>query len=391
MSTKTSPAGQGGSASGEENESAADASPNEPLERQDDDDDQQQQRRREGDDDDEQLETNVYCPCPRPAFCRKCGDPMRSRTAAADALDALIRDRRPDSASVFGNGPLLLSDRPASSSAAAKPTGVVLGIDEAGRGCSLGPMVYGCAYWSKDVDDSIPKGFRDSKQMKEEERNKLFEELKDHPDIGYALRSILPSEISRNMLRPSSQVYNLNQMSHDAAILLIRKVVDAGVNVTDAYIDTVGNPESYQRKLEREFPAVRFVVESKADANYAPCSAASVVAKVMRDRLLENWKFSESSDISHDFGSGYPSDPRCKKWMEDLADPVFGYPDIVRFSWAPATQQLGDRGVPVVFRADLDEEDLQQRKGLSSFLKAKRKRLGYFEKRRIRVKNSLLE
>ena len=29
-------------------------------------------------------------------------------------------------------------------------------------------MVYGCAYWSKKVDDSIPKGFRDSKQMKEE-------------------------------------------------------------------------------------------------------------------------------------------------------------------------------------------------------------------------------
>eukprot|EP00535_Pseudo-nitzschia_heimii_P009387 CAMPEP_0197181012 /NCGR_PEP_ID=MMETSP1423-20130617/5425_1 /TAXON_ID=476441 /ORGANISM="Pseudo-nitzschia heimii, Strain UNC1101" /LENGTH=47 /DNA_ID= /DNA_START= /DNA_END= /DNA_ORIENTATION= len=46
MSTKTSPAGQGGSASGEENESAADASPNEPLERQDDDDDQQQQQQR---------------------------------------------------------------------------------------------------------------------------------------------------------------------------------------------------------------------------------------------------------------------------------------------------------------------------------------------------------
>ena len=39
---------------------------------------------------------------------------------------------------------------------------------EAGRGCVLGSMVYGCAYWSMDVDESIPKGFRDSKQMKEE-------------------------------------------------------------------------------------------------------------------------------------------------------------------------------------------------------------------------------
>ena len=79
------------------------------------------------------------------------------------------------------------------------------------------------------------------------------------------------------MLRKSTDVYNLNQMSHDAAMLLIRKIVDkGGVKVKTAYIDTVGNPHSYKRKLEREFPNIEFVVESKADANYAPCSAASV-------------------------------------------------------------------------------------------------------------------
>ena len=108
------------------------------------------------------------------------------------------------------------------------------------------------------------------------ERDRLFEELKEHSEIGYALRSILPSEISRNMLRKSMDVYNLNQMSHDAAILLIKKIVNGGANVKKAFIDTVGNPHSYKRRLEREFPSIDFVVESKADANYAPCSAASV-------------------------------------------------------------------------------------------------------------------
>ena len=109
--------------------------------------------------------------------------------------------------------------------------------------------------------------------------------------MGYALRSILPSEISRNMLRKSTDVYNLNQMSHDAAILLIRKIVNGGANVKKAYIDTVGNPQYYQRKLEREFPSIHFVVESKADANYAPCSAASV-GKTMESRnvILLNYK-----------------------------------------------------------------------------------------------------
>ncbi|MGK3739819.1 MAG: ribonuclease H2 subunit A [Bacillariaceae sp.] len=87
----------------------------------------------------------------------------------------------------------------------------------------------------------------------------------------------MPSEISRHMLRKSCDVYNLNEMSHDATITLIRKIIENGkVKVKTAFIDTVGNPNSYKRKLEREFPGVQFVVESKADANYAPCSAASV-------------------------------------------------------------------------------------------------------------------
>lgn len=78
--------------------------------------------------------------------------------------------------------------------------------------------------------------------------------------------------------------------------------------------------------------------------------------------------------------------------MEDLPDKVFGYPDILRFSWAPSKQQLEKSGVPVVFRADLDdEEEFEQKKGMSQFLHKKRKRLGYFEKRKIGVKKCLLE
>lgn len=333
--------------------------------------------------------TVIYCTCRRATLCNKCGVPMSSKYATKKAIASLIEDERPPLASVFGNGPLLLSNIPNSS--LAENAGVVLGIDEAGRGCVLGPMVYGCAYWSINID--VPKGFRDSKQMKLVERERLFEELKEHPGIGYAFRSILPSEISRNMLRNPTDVYNLNEMSHDAAIVLIRKIVDkGGVRVKKAYIDTVGNPQYYQRKLEREFPSIDFVVESKADANYAPCSAASVVAKVLRDRILERWKYSESSDISHDFGSGYPSDPKCKKWMEHLPDPVFGYPDIMRFSWAPSKHQLNKIGVPVVFRADLDDdEEFNQKKGMTQFLQKKRKRLGYFEKRNIGVKKFLVE
>jgi len=77
------------------------------------------------------------------------------------------------------------------------------------------------------------------------------------------------------MLR--SVPYNLNQMSHDAAIGMIRQLLAAGVKIDTCFIDTVGNASTYKRRLMQEFPMIKkFVVESKADANYAPCSAGSV-------------------------------------------------------------------------------------------------------------------
>jgi ribonuclease H2 subunit A len=278
-----------------------------------------------------------------------------------------------------------VSDIPAS----AFEDGVVLGIDEAGRGPVLGPMVYGLAFWNASKEADIPKGFQDSKALSEETRNKLFRELLDHADIGFCMRAFLPSEISRNMLRENP--YNLNQMSHDAAILLIRKLLVAGVKIEKCFIDTVGIASHYQRKLETEFPGLSFVVESKADANYAPCSAASVVAKVIRDRMLEGWKFSESGEFSRDFGSGYPSDPKCKAWMENLHDKVYGYNDFVRFSWRPVKQRMEDQGVAVTFEADVDPDETMQKAGMSAFLTGskKRKRLAYFEQRKLQVVNKL--
>jgi ribonuclease H2 subunit A len=76
------------------------------------------------------------------------------------------------------------------------------------------------------------------------------------------------------MLRPKP--YNLNEMSHDSTMLMIRKLLDAGVKVKKAFIDTVGNAHTYRNKLEGQFPGIEFVVESKADGKYASCSAASV-------------------------------------------------------------------------------------------------------------------
>lgn len=189
--------------------------------------------------------------------------PDRERTIAKTRL-LLGRHSPPRQQSVYDQGPTILSEITGDN--------VVLGIDEAGRGSLVGPMIYGMAYWSTEATD-IPKDFGDSKKINEETRDKLFEQILNHKSIGYGIRVIPASEISRNMLRPSP--YNLNQMSHDAAIELIR-AVHSRTSINTCFIDTVGNAHSYQNRLEREFPGLKFVVESKADDNYAPCSAASI-------------------------------------------------------------------------------------------------------------------
>ena len=137
----------------------------------------------------------------------------------------------------------------------------------------------------------------------------------------------------------------------------------------------------------------------------------SSVAKVIRDDLLEGWKFSEATRgkqqshhhseqqecYSREYGSGYPSDPICKNWMEQLHDPVFGYCDFMRFSWGPAKNKVQELGVPVTFKADLDEDeenDFSSKKGMSAFLKnggSKRKRPVYFERRNLQVATKLLK
>jgi ribonuclease H2 subunit A len=110
--------------------------------------------------------------------------------------------------------------------------------------------------------------------------------------------------------------------------------------------------------------------------------------------MLENWQFSEPAlaSTSTKFGSGYPSDPVCKQWMEDnLHCKTFAYPDVIRFSWAPTKKKLdnGNKAAKVVFAADIEDdedEDMtinrkRQQDHMSAFLGKKQKRLPYFQRK----------
>lgn len=216
-----------------------------------------------------------------------------------------------------------------------------LGIDEAGRGPVLGPMVYGCCYCPTSAISELQRmQVADSKELTLEQRETRFAALRGCDVVGYRCEVLRPEQLSRMMLRPVK--YNLNAISHDTAIALIEHVLGLGVRVRHVYVDTVGPPETYQYKLRARFPEIEhIVVAKKADSLYPPVSAASICAKVVRDRALEGWQFRERGlSVRRDFGSGYPGDPTTKQWLRQHCDPVFGFPGLVRFSWATADALL---------------------------------------------------
>ncbi|XP_067935444.1 ribonuclease H2 subunit A-like [Watersipora subatra] len=242
-----------------------------------------------------------------------------------------------------------------------------LGIDEAGRGPVLGPMVYGVAYSPLDNKGDLKEmGFADSKTLSEPQRDKMFDELNARTDaIGWMVKILSPHYISTCMLRRSK--YNLNELSHDTAIELIQSVLKKGVRVKEVYVDTVGDPDKYQKKLKILFPDLEITVAKKADATYSIVSAASICAKVARDKATQNWKFAEKVELTEDYGSGYPGDPKTKEFLAKNVDRVFGFSKLVRFSWSTASKLLDERAVPVRWADDEEEPSSKKRKSISTY------------------------
>ncbi|CAO1626561.1 unnamed protein product [Sympodiomycopsis kandeliae] len=282
---------------------------------------------------------------------------------------------------------------------AARGVPCILGVDEAGRGPVLGPLVYGIAYCPASFSDDLKEvGFADSKTLTAERRDALLAALIQNPEnLGWATRTMSPQDISAGMLR--KRPFNLNSQSTEATVELISRVLESGVDIAEIYVDTVGDPKTYTKTLQSYFPQARhkhiqWTVTSKADSIYPIVGAASIAAKVTRDRWVEDWHYAENVgdvDLSsenglqqesstpeessqppsptkkgtaskkrkrpeapvisistprafwHDFGSGYPGDPNTVAYLQRSLDPVFGWPGVVRFSWATIKTLLDEK------------------------------------------------
>lgn len=230
-------------------------------------------------------------------------------------------------------------------------------------------MVYALLYLPLSAHRSLlaeTHHFDDSKVLTPIVRSNLMEKLCTpatdlYQSCGWATKVMSARDISAGMLKANG-TYNLNAQAMDATIELIKQVFAKGVNVKEIYIDTIGSPAVYQKKLERIFPTVQITVAKKADSLYPCVSAASVCAKVTRDAALdvsfETYAASADETVAADgWGSGYPSDARCSGWLRRNMDPVFGWGPECRFSWGTAKDLLEDKKTGLKVDWPVEEDD----------------------------------
>ncbi len=188
----------------------------------------------------------------------------------------------------------------------------ILGIDEAGRGPLIGPMVMAGVVATLEQEKRLKNiQVRDSKMIAPAVREEMFDRIKSIV-TDYEIIVISSEEIDKALDSPDMNL-NLLEALHSAMIttkLCKRQkcdtlILDCPSNNTRKYIQQF-------RHFLKEDIAIKIIAEHKADVHYVPVSAASILAKVTRDRAIEDLK----KKYKVDFGSGYPSDPRTVSFLQ---------------------------------------------------------------------------
>jgi ribonuclease HII len=202
---------------------------------------------------------------------------------------------------------------------------LLVGIDEAGRGSLLGPLVVGAFAMDGEKDDAdgilIDIGVKDSKCLSPERREEIYRKLKR---LGRTATTMAePRLIDRYVSHGGLNVLELEMM----AKLVVR--VDAQV----AYVDACDTNESrFGRNLTNHISksglSATVFARHKADRDLPIVGAASIVAKVTRDRAVKRLAATTGLEI----GSGYPSDPVTRACVQAILSKGKA-PDWVRHSW----------------------------------------------------------
>ncbi|MBW3011653.1 ribonuclease HII [Candidatus Woesearchaeota archaeon] len=210
---------------------------------------------------------------------------------------------------------------------------IICGIDEAGKGPCIGPLVM-CGLCVDEKDELKLKvlGVKDSKMLTPLRRQLLFDEIKKIAK-SYKIVKVWPDEIDKAVNSMSS---SLNQLESEKSAEIINEL-----KPEKAILDCPSpNKKDYKFMVTKNLKVKAVLVpEHKADAKYPVVSAASILAKVERDREIEKLK----QKYNVDFGSGYTSDEVTQSFIkENWENPE--YKPMFRMSWESLKRLKMDKG-----------------------------------------------
>jgi ribonuclease HII len=197
------------------------------------------------------------------------------------------------------------------------------GLDEAGRGPVLGPLVIGFVVASKEqLSSFVDAGVKDSKKLSPKKRSDLFDFISSN-SLHASSFPISASQIDSDR---SSDI-NLNDIERS---LMLQALSSTSLPIKTVIIDSLDiKPDRLSSWFSTQLPHLSFICKHKADEIYPIVGAASIIAKVTRDRYMSQL----ASDFGFELGSGYPSDPKTLSFLEMLFSEKKTIPPFVRKSW----------------------------------------------------------
>lgn len=180
----------------------------------------------------------------------------------------------------------------------------ILGIDEAGRGSVIGPLVVaGVMIEEKDEEKLRKIGVKDSKMLTPQQREKLY------PLIKKIAKDYVALKVSAKEIDELRKIKNLNIIEAEKMAQIIK-----AMGADKAYVDT---PQASTEKFKAILINLaknhtEIIAENYCDERYPVCSAASVIAKVERDMEVEKIK----KEVGFDFGVGYSHDERSINFVK---------------------------------------------------------------------------
>jgi len=215
------------------------------------------------------------------------------------------------------------------------PKDFLLGIDEAGRGPVLGPLVVcGFAIAREHLPALAALGLRDSKALTPVRRERLAGEIRRIPGRILLMKinpAVVDSAVSRN---------GLNVLETSAMVRIIRRL-----KPDEVFIDALtSQPRRFGAQLSGLIAPLspRMTPESRADTKYPVVMAASILAKVARDASLSRLR-----QVHGDIGSGYPGDRKTRGFVAECCKTGI-FPACVRRSWATIANIQGESGLALL-------------------------------------------